>query len=226
MNRGIKGTKLSKLTAAILNAAFAIGVSLGLNAASTRAAHKGGVESTSNVPVSTPEVVGAPKCETARAREITITCSYTGTPRVPSEAKNSSRLVLNRAVISLDPKEEGNLHLELTFTNEGEGRMFENRQVYFAIDDDHGRNYVRRVLRKVDFSKFAQGERRTFSEELIVAIFPSGHYIIHLWIPDPDPAKKFNAANAFLLSSVGVADPAAGLNTLADFTVDARKPSR
>ena len=176
--------------------------------------------------VSTPEVGGAPKCETAGANGITITCNYTGTPRVPSDAKGSSRLVLNRAVISLDPTEEGNLHLELTFTNEGEGRMFENRQVYFAIDDDHARNYVRRVLTKVDFSKLAQGERRTFSEALLVAIFPSGHYIVHLWIPDSDPAMKFNAANAFLLSSVGIADPASGLNTIADFTVVARKPSK
>jgi hypothetical protein len=81
-------------------------------------------------------------------------------------------------------------------------------------------------LTNVNFSKFAQGERRTFSEELLVAIFRSGHYIIHLWIPDPDPAKKFNSANAFLLSNVGVADPATGLNTLADFAVDARKPSK
>jgi hypothetical protein len=173
-----------------------------------------------------PEGTDAPKCETVGTDEIAITCTYTATPHTDSEAKNISRLVLNRAVISFDPKDEGNLHLELTFTNEGEGRIFETRQVYFAIDDDHGRNYVRRHLTKVDFSKFAQGECRTFSEELLLAIFRPGHYIIHLWIPDPDPAMKFNAANAFLLSSVGVADPTAGLNILADFTVDARKRSK
>jgi hypothetical protein len=221
-----KGIKLSKLNV-LLNATLAVSISLGLNAAGARAAHKVAVESAANASVSTtPEVVSAPKCETAGTGKITITCSYTGTLRVPSDAKNSSRLVLNRAVISLDPKEEGNLHLELTFTSEGEGRMFETRQAYLQIDDDRGRNYVRRVLTNVDFSKFAQGERRTFSEELLVAIFRSGHYIIHLWIPDPDPAKKFDAANAFLLSNVRVADPATGLNTLADFTVDARKPSK
>jgi hypothetical protein len=226
MNRGMKGNQLSKIPA-ILKVTLAISILLGLKALGTRAAEKVGVESAANVSVSTtPEVVGAPKCETAGTGKITITCSYTGTPRVPSDAKNSSRLVLNRAVVSLDPKEEGNLHLELTFTSQGEGRMFETRQAYLQIDDDRGRNYVRRVLTNVDFSKFAQGERRTFSEELLVAIFRSGHYIIRLWIPDPDPAKKFDAANAFLLSSVGVADPATGLNTLADFTVDARKPSR
>jgi len=223
MNRTRNEIKLSKLSA-LLNATLAISILLGPNAGSTRTAHKAGVERAANVSVPTaPEVVGAPKCETAGAGEITITCNYTGTPRVPSEVKNSSRLVLNRAVISLSPKEEDNLHLELTFTNEGDGRTFETRQVYLQIDDDHGRNYVRRVLTNVDFSKFAQGERRTFSEMLPLPIFRSGHYIIRLWIPDPDPAKKFDAANAFLLSSVGVADPATGLNTLADFTVDARK---
>ncbi len=220
-----KEIKLSRLSA-LLNATLAISILLWPNAAGARAAHRVRVESAANATVSTTsEVVSAPKCETEGTGEITITCSYTGTPRVPSDA-NSSRLVLNRAVISFSPKEEDNLHLQLTFTNEGAGRTFKTRQVYLQIDDDHGRNYVRRVLTNVDFSKFAQGERRTFSEVLIVAIFRPGRYVIHLWIPDPDPARKFNAANAFLLSSVGVADPATGLNTLAEFTVDARKPSK
>lgn len=221
----MNGVKLTEFTL-IACAALAICIPPGLEPVRTRVIGQDGTQTTTNAPVSaTRKVAGGPTCETSGTDEITITCNYTGTPHTPSEDRTISRLVLNRAVISFDPTDEGILHLELTFTNEGGGRIFETRQVYFAIDDDQRRNYVRRVLTKVDFSKFEQGERRTFSQQLLVAIFRSGHYTIHLWIPDPDPAIKFNAANAFLLSSVGVADPTTGLNTLADFSVAAPKRS-
>jgi hypothetical protein len=163
---------------------------------------------------------GAPKCSTTGDVAITITCTYAATPRSASTGRYAPRIVLNRAVLSLEPKEESDMVAELTFTNESPGPMSARRPVYLAIDDDQGRNYVRRPLPNVDFSKLKPGEPRTFSDHLLIGAFRPMRYTVHLWIPDPDPSLKFNAEHNFLLSSVGVSDTVGGLNVLAQFTVE------
>jgi hypothetical protein len=134
--------------------------------------------------------------------------------------------VLNRAVFSLEPKEESNMLVELTLTNESSGTISVRRTVYLAIDDEQGHNYVRRPLPSVDFLKLKTGEPQTFSDHLLVGGFRPLRYTIHLWIPDPDPSRKFNPERDFFLSSVGLADPVGGLNVLAQFTVEGWKQRR
>lgn len=163
-----------------------------------------------------------PKCSTSGTDEITITCDYASASRSNSESDHSPRVALTRAVISFDPTEEDALHLALTFVKEPVGRQLASRPVYFEIDDGAGRNYVRR-LTVVDFSKLAD-QPSTFSEKMHAPIFPIGHFTMYLWIPNPDPALKFDRAHNLLLSNVGVPDVAKGLNTLADFTVTKSKP--
>lgn len=164
----------------------------------------------------------APKCSTSGTDEITITCDYPSAPRSSSESAGSPRVALTRAVISFDPTEEDALHLELTFVKEPVGVRLVSHPVYFEIDDDSGRNYVRR-LTVVDFNKLTD-QQSTFSEKMHAPIFPVGHFTIYLWIPDPNPALKFDRAHNLLLDNVGVPDAAKGLNTLADFTVTKSKP--
>jgi hypothetical protein len=161
----------------------------------------------------------ASPCETTAKKEITITCEYTATPRSASKDINAPRIVLNRIVLSFEPKEESHMLVELTFANGGTTPFLDFRTSYLSIDNDAGQNYLRRVLPQVDFRKLAPGQRLTFLDRLLVGAFPPGHYSIYLWIPNPDPALKFDPARNFLLSSVGVADPATGLNKLATFTV-------
>lgn len=166
-----------------------------------------------------PEDSGSPKCGIAGEGDITITCVYTVAARSDTNKQDSQRIVLDRAVLSLDPKSESHMLVNLTFTNDSSRQISERRTVYLAIDGEDDRNYVRRPLPSVDFSTLAPGESRTYSDHLHIGAFPAGRYTIHLWIPDPDPSFKFNAAHSLLLSNVGVGDPATGLNTLAQFTV-------
>jgi hypothetical protein len=211
---------------------FAKGISVWLAALATciLPAHSGNpartfgeiskVQSGSRVPGSAPSRSSfASPCETVGKEEITIACSYTATPHSASKDITTPRIVLNRIMISFEPKEESHMVVELTFTNEGATRISDARPTYLAIDDDTGQNYVRRVLQQVDFRKLAPGQRLGFSERLLVGSFRPGHYTIYLWIPNPDPALKFNPARNFLLSSEGVGDSATGLNMLARFTV-------
>lgn len=158
-------------------------------------------------------------CEAAGRKEITIMCDYAATPRAPSDDGKTTRIVLNRILISFQPTDESHMHVNLTFTNGGRTRISRAHVAYLVIDDDAGLNHVRRVLQQVDFRKITPGRRLAFSEWLLISSFRPGHYTIYLWIPDPDPSLKFIAAHNFLLSSVGVADPQTGLNTLATFTV-------
>jgi hypothetical protein len=107
----------------------------------------------------------------------------------------------------------------LTFTNEGSGLILGPHTVYLTIDDEHGQNMVRRVLRKTDFSKLSIGVPATFSERLLIGGFRPGHYTISLLIPSSDPSLKNNPERNILLSSEGVARPVIGSNTIAHFNV-------
>jgi len=169
-------------------------------------------------PASQPR--SGPRCQTTGEDEITITCSYTAKPRASGNAKRELAVALNSARLSLKTNDANDMQAELTFTDIGSAPISDALTVYLAIDDDKANNYVRRVLPEVDFRKLTPGKPLTFSETLRIAAFPPGHYTIHLWIPDPDPTRKFNPAYNFLLRSVGVADPATGLNIVARFAVD------
>jgi Domain of unknown function (DUF4832) len=162
----------------------------------------------------------APRCQTTGEDEITITCSYTAKPSSTRAGERDLSIALNRAMLSLKTDDANDMHVELTFTNTGSAPIADALTVYLAIDDDRDHNYIRRVLPTVDFRKLVPRRPLSFSETLRIAAFPPGHYIIHLWIPDPDPAQKFNPARSFLLRSVGVANPAKGLNVIGRFTVD------
>jgi hypothetical protein len=178
------------------------------------------IQNPSSGPDATPSRSPAPPmCETSGKKEITITCDYTVRPQSPPKNTNKPRIVLNRMALSFEANEESLMVVELVFANEGTTRMSDARTVYLAIDDDTGQNHVRRILPQIDFHKLAPGEQLTFSERLLIPAFRPGHYTIELWIPDPDPLLKFNPAHNFLISNVGVADPATGLNKLATFTV-------
>jgi hypothetical protein len=168
------------------------------------------------------ETPRAPKCSISGTDEITITCDYPSPARSSSGSADSPRIALNHAVISFDPTEEGMLDLALTFAKEPADIQLTSRPVYFEIDDDSGRNYVRR-LTVVDFSKLT-AQPRTFSEKMNSPILPIGHFIMYLWIPDPNPALRFDRAHNFLLNNPGVSDAAKGLNKLADLTVTKSKP--
>jgi len=158
-------------------------------------------------------------CETAGREKITIVCEYTATPHPASDDIVTTRIVLNRIMVSFEPTEESHMRVDMTFTNGGTTRISHMYTSYLVIDNDAGQNHVRRVLQQVDFRKIASGERVTFSDRLLIGSFRPGHYTISLWIPNPDASLKFSAAHNFLLSSVGVADPKTGLNKLASFTV-------
>ena len=164
-------------------------------------------------------IATASRCETAGRQEIRIMCEYKATPHGASNDAKTTRIVLDRILISFEPTDESHMHVDLTFTNGGTMRISDVRTPYLVIDDDAGQNHVRRVLQEVDFRKIAPGRQLTFSNQLLIGSFRPGHYTIFLWIPDPDPSLKFSTAHNFLLSSVGVADPQTGLNTLASFTV-------
>ncbi len=153
----------------------------------------------------------------AEGSEITLACDYTAMPA--PDASGEARMVLNHADFSFKTKRDNWMRVELTFSNAGAAKMAQARQVYLAVDDAEGHNYIRRVLPHADLRSLAPGERQTFSDRLLIPALRPGSYVIHLWIPDPDPSLQFNPAHNFLLSSVGVPDRKTGLNTLAAFTV-------
>jgi len=47
-----------------------------------------------------------------------------------------------------------------------------------------------------------------------------GRYFLRLWIPNPDPALKFDPARNLLLSNEGVPEPKSGLNRIATISVE------
>jgi hypothetical protein len=177
-------------------------------------------QSTSRVPAAGQDKTPTgPQCETSGTREITIVCTYTPTHQPVIDPEDAIRIVLNRAQLSFETKRESHMFVELEFTNEGREQIAHAPTVYLAIDDDAGRNVVRRVLSHVDLSKIQPSERLTFSERLLVGAFSAGRYAIFLSIPNPNSSLKDNPSSNILFSNVGVADPTTGLNRIANFTV-------
>jgi hypothetical protein len=161
----------------------------------------------------------SPRCETAGKQEITITCHYKALPADNPRSDKETRIVLNDAVLSFKTSNESYMHVELTFTNESTNMISDGRQIYLAIDDDSGRNYVRRLLPHIDFRNLSPGVRKTISERLLVPALQPGHYNIQLWIPSSTTELKFDPGHNFLLSSTGVANKETGLNLIATFSV-------
>jgi Domain of unknown function (DUF4832) len=159
----------------------------------------------------------APQCVTIGTDELTITCAY------KPDSGAQPRISLNRAAISFAPSEDSQMSIELTFTNDRGSAISGHRDVYLVIDDENGKNNLRRLLPHVDFTKLEPGKPAKFQEVILAPGFAPGTYTISLWIPSTDPSLKFDAPHNFLLGSEGVADPATGLNQIAKFTVPAKK---
>ncbi|HVB55987.1 MAG TPA: hypothetical protein VNE63_06065 [Candidatus Acidoferrales bacterium] len=158
-----------------------------------------------------------PQCKTAGDTHITITCRYKAIHA--SANQGGPHIALNRFVVSFSTNDESLMRVDLTFTNEDTKPILEARTIYLAIDDAANHNYLRRILPQVDFRNLAPDKPRTYSDRLLAGSFRPGDYTFHLWIPSPEPSRKFSSADNFLLSSAGVPNPATGLNTLAEFTV-------
>jgi hypothetical protein len=171
-----------------------------------------GVESAPAAPGSTPV------CHTVGTHNITISCEYFSVD-LKSAASAEPRIALNHAAFSFKTKHDNWMSVALTFTNLGGAPPSEVRSVYLAIDDDSGKNYIRRVLPHVDFRNLAPGQKTAFSEHLLIPALHPGHYRIELWIPSSDPSLKFDVSHNFLLESDGVADRKTGLNRVASFSV-------
>jgi hypothetical protein len=157
-------------------------------------------------------------CHVRGSHEISITCDYVRTDS-KFEATGKPRVALNHAAFVFKTKHDNWMSVALTFTNLDSAKPSEARSVYLAIDDDSGKNYIRRVLPHVDFRNLMPGQKTAFSEHLLIPALHPGHYRIELWIPSSDPALKFDVSHNFLLESVGVADRKTGLNRVASFSV-------
>lgn len=116
------------------------------------------------------------------------------------------------------------MHIALTFSLEATVPFDAFRTVYFAVDDEAGDNHIRRPLPHVDFQKLRPGESMTFEDLFLAPALAPGHYFVRLWIPDPDPKSKFDAARNLLLGNEGMAETTGGLNRIASVTIE--KPSR
>jgi hypothetical protein len=160
---------------------------------------------------------GGTRCETEGKHQISINCDYAAAKTVSK--KNEPVIVLNHATISFEANHESHFHVELTFTQRGATRFAVERPGYLAINDESGQNYVRRVLPHLDFRKLTPSVAATFSDEFLAPALQPGRYLVQLWIPDPNPALKFDAASSFLLSNTGVPDQTTGLNTIATIVV-------
>jgi hypothetical protein len=161
-------------------------------------------------------------CETSGQREIGINCEYTASEGVSKE--HEPAIVLNHVLLSFDAKHdrfsrERNLHVELTFMLWGAERFPNERPVYLEINDDAGRNYVRRILPSVDFRKLRRGAAMRFTEELLAPAFQPGRYLVQLWMPGPDPALKFDPEHSLMLSNETIPDRMTGRNTLAAVSI-------
>ena len=162
-----------------------------------------------------------PLCEVRSKDEVNLACDYDAMSGDSAGAAQSQPpIAINHALVSFKVRHDNYMRLELTFTALAAPKFSEARTIYFEIDDDAGNNYIRRRLPHVDFSKLEPGTPSTFAERLLVPALEPRHYVAYLWIPDPDPALKFNASHNFLISSVGVPDRTTGLNRIATFTVD------
>jgi hypothetical protein len=161
-----------------------------------------------------------PRCTIAGKRAISIACDYTPMPAGPGAASGGPRIALNHAELAFKTKGDNWIQLALTFTRLGDAPLAENRQVYIAVDDESGHNFIRRPLPAVHLAGLAQGQPTRFQQWLLFPALQPGHYRIELWIPSNDSALKFKAGHNLLVDSIGVADPESGLNTIAAFTVE------
>jgi hypothetical protein len=170
--------------------------------------------------------ISAPKCQVTTASHIIIECTYTAGASADANRRTASRIILNRAVISLMPSDDSLMRVALTFTNGTATKIADARTVYLSIDDVKGENHMRRPLPHVDFTKLEPGRRMQFEETLQAPAFSAGQYVISIWIPSTDPALKFDPAHNLLLSSQGVPDLSTGLNHIAKFAVLASSESK
>lgn len=159
------------------------------------------------------------ECSSQGTNEIKIACDYVEAP-LAAVKTGDPQIALSRAVLSFKTHHENYMQVELTFRNQSESQFKISRPVYLAIDDDAGRNLIRRKLTHVDFQSLVPGKPSTFSDRLLIGVLRPGHYIVQLWIPNPDPSFTFDAAHNLMLNSRGVANPVTGLNTLATFEVE------
>lgn len=168
----------------------------------------------------------SPVCSTATNDTITITCNYSAAKEEQGSKPSDPTITLDRFEISFGALKAGEMQTALTFTNRGATAISETRTVYLALDDDSGRNYLRRMLRQVDLRKLAPGESVTFSSRFLSGRFHPGHYVFHLWIPSGDPSLEFDPRYNLLLANDGVPDRLTGLNVLADFTMSSNIDSQ
>jgi hypothetical protein len=159
-------------------------------------------------------------CEATGKTEIKIDCAYPASSDISTERQDAPRILLDHAVITFAPKHESHMQIQLTFTNESAVPFAASRTVYIAFDDEAGQNHIRRPLPHVDFQKLVSGEPMTFSDQFLAPALQPGRYFVRLWIPDPNPALKFDAAHNFLLGNEGMADPSSGLNQVATVFVE------
>lgn len=157
------------------------------------------------------------KCEATGKSEIALACKYPGV--AAQDAVQGPRIALDRAAVRFSTGHDNYMHIDLTFRNAGKAAFTQARTVYIEFDDPTGQNYIRRPLPHVDFRALEPGETKTFSDIFLAPALPPGRYFVRLWIPDPDPALKFDAAHNLLLSNVPVSDTATRLNQIAAVTV-------
>jgi len=160
-----------------------------------------------------------PRCTIAGKREISIACDYSPAPAGSAAHDGDPLIALNHAELSFKTKGDHWVKLALTFTRLNDSPLAESRLVYIEIDDENGRNFIRRPLPAVNLAGLAVGQPVRFEQWLLFPALQPGHYRIKLWIPSNDPALKFKAAHNLLIGSVGVPDPKSGLNMIAAFTV-------
>jgi hypothetical protein len=170
-----------------------------------------------------PAVPGARQASAAQApcvaegkKLIRIDCEYAKLPR--STRSDTQWIALNHALISFEAGDENDMEVELTFTRGGKP-FLSSRPVYLAIDDDAGRNLIRRLLRNVDLRRLEPNMPLTFSDTLLIGALRPGHYWVHLSIASSDPAAVLDTSQNLLLSNVGVSDQHTGLNNIASFTI-------
>ena len=163
-----------------------------------------------------PAVAGA-KCTVLGKTELTITCDYPP----PTASKRPSGIALSHASFWFKTTDDSHLRVSLTFAKSGPSTIpiEASRPAYFSIDGPDGQNFVRRPLPSVHWEAVNPQKPVTFSDTFIAPALVPGQYAIHLWIPSPDPAQKFDVSRAILLSNPGMADAKTGLNLLASFTV-------
>ena len=172
---------------------------------------------------STKEAAPAQQCTIKGKTELTITCTYVPAPGNGADSRSIPKIVLHRAVLSFETSDESHMSVDLTFSNESGKKIAEARTVYLAIDDPTGLNHMRRPLPSVDFTKLTPGKPVKFHETLLAPAFSQGPYVISIWIPAAEPAFKFDNSRNLLISSMGVPDPATGLNHIAQFNSPARQ---